>query len=689
MDFKNFLYGAAYYYEYLPYDRLDEDIKMMKDANINVVRIGESTWSTYEPQEGIFDFSKLDKVVNAMQKAGINVIIGTPTYAIPTWMAKAYPEVLLTDKTGKHQYGSRQIIDITNPTFRNFSERIIRKMVERTVHNPAVIGFQVDNETKHFDTSSENVYLAFEKWLKKKFNGDLDKLNHAYGLDYWSNRINAWEDFPPINSTINGSLGTAFEEFKRTLVTDFLTWQLDIVNEYKRDDQFVTNNFDFEWRKQSFGLNADSNHFEVSKPFDVTAVDVYHPTQDNLTGTEIAFCGDVARSTKDKNYIVMETEAQAFRHWVPYPGQLTLQAFSHIASGANMIGYWHWHSVHNSYETYWKGLLGHDFRPNPVYNEAKTIGKKLKEVGSNFLDTKKKNRVAFVVSNQALSAVDWFPYKNTIFDKTGEHQYNDVLRSYYDPLYRLNVEADILQLGDPRLSNDNYDFLVVPMLYSATDEQLEQLNVFVKNGGNILYSFRSGYTNQDVKARTEVQPALISKAVGAEYELFVEPNRNYGTDKPEKDVTISGTEELSGIDQQPVKYWMELLTTTTGKALATYNHPYWGKYAAITENQYGKGNAFYAGSYLNQQSITDLYKYILKKIGLWTSRQEQKFPIINKQLITKDNTVLDFYFNYSNQEQTVTYCSKNGQSIMNDLSEKQGDTFTLKPWGLQVFKAEN
>ncbi|GEP24172.1 MAG: beta-galactosidase [Lentilactobacillus diolivorans] len=689
MDFKNFLYGAAYYYEYLPYDRLDEDIKMMKDANINVVRIGESTWSTYEPQEGVFDFSKLDKVVNAMQKAGINVIIGTPTYAIPTWMAKAYPEVLLTDKTGKHQYGSRQIIDITNPTFRSFSERIIRKMIERTVHNPAVIGFQVDNETKHFDTSSENVYLAFEKWLKKKFNGDLDKLNHAYGLDYWSNRINAWEDFPPINSTINGSLGTAFEAFKRTLVTDFLTWQVNIVNEYKRSDQFVTNNFDFEWRKQSFGLNADSNHFEVSKPFDVTAVDVYHPTQDHLTGTEIAFCGDVARSTKDKNYIVMETEAQAFRHWVPYPGQLTLQAFSHIASGANMISYWHWHSVHNSYETYWKGLLGHDFRPNPVYNEAKTIGKKLNEIGSNFLNTKKKNRVAFVVSNQALSAVDWFPYKNTIFDKTGEHQYNDVLRSYYDPLYRLNVEADILQIGDPRITNKNYDFLIVPMLYSATDEQLEQLNQFIKNGGNVLYSFRSGYTNQDVKARTDVQPALISKSVGAEYELFVEPNRNYGTDQPEKDVTISGSKELSGIDQQPVKYWMELLTPTTGKALATYDHPYWGKYAAITENQYGNGNAFYAGSYLNQQSITELYQYILKKIGLWTTRQEQEFPIINKQLVTSDNSVLDFYFNYSNQEQTVKYCSKTGQSILNDLSEKEGDSFTLKPWGLQVFRAEN
>lgn len=687
MNFKNFLYGAAYYYEYLPYERLDKDIQMMKDANINVVRIGESTWSTYEPQEGIFDFTKLDKVVDAMQEAGIKVIVGTPTYAIPTWMAKKYPEVMLTDKSGKHEYGPRQVFDISNPTFRTLSERIIRKMVERTADKPNVIGFQVDNETKHFDTSSDNVYIAFQKWLKKKFNGDLDKLNHAYGLDYWSNRINSWEDFPPINSTINGSLGTAFEEFKRTLVTDFLGWQVKLVNDYKRDDQFVTNNFDMEWRKQSFGLNADSNHFEVSKFYDVTAVDIYHPTQDNLTGIEIAFVGDVARSTKDKNYIVMETEAQAFRHWVPYPGQLKLQAFSHVASGANMISYWHWHSVHNSYETYWKGLLGHDFRPNPVYNEAKTIGKELKEIGDNFLETHKKNRVAFVVSNQALSAVDWFPYKNTIFDKTGEHQYNDVLRAYYDPLYKLNVEVDIRQIGDPRISNDNYDLLIVPMLYSATDEQLEQLNDFVKNGGNIVYSFRSGYTNQDVKARTEVQPALISKAVGTEYELFVEPDRNYGTGKPENDMTITGTDDLKGIQAQPVKYWAELLTPTTGKALATYDHPYWGKYAAITENQFGKGKAFYAGSYLNEKSITELYKYILKDIDLWSARQEQTFPIINKQLITKDGDTLDFYFNYSQEKQNVTFKSESGKELEDGTTLSADDTFKLDPWSVKIFRA--
>ena len=685
MKFNQFLYGAAYYYEYLPYDRLDKDIEMMQAANINVVRIGESTWSTYEPQEGTFDFSKLDKVVNAMEKAGIKVIIGTPTYAIPTWMAKKYPDVMLTDKSGKREYGSRQIIDITNPVFRHLSERIIRKMVTRTVNHPNVIGFQVDNETKHFNTSSQNVYIGFQKWLKQKFNGDLDALNAAYGLDYWSNRINAWEDFPPINSTINGSLGTAFEEYKRTLVVDFLSWQVDIVNEYKRNDQFVTNNFDMEWRKLSFGLNPDANHFEISKAFDVTAVDVYHPSQDNLTGTEIAFCGDMARSTKDANYIVMETEAQAFRHWVPYPGQLKLQAYSHIASGANMISYWHWSSLHNSYETYWKGLLGHDFKPNPVYNEAKTIGADLNALSDTFTNTKKQNRVAFVVSNQAMSAVDWFPYKNTIFDKTDEHQYNDVLRSYYDPLYRLNVEVDIRQIGDERINNDNYDFLIVPMLYSATDDQLKQLNNFVEQGGTILYSFRSGFTDQNVKVRTETQPAIISKAVGAEYELFVEPDKHYGIDQPSDNMTITGTDNLPTVQAQPVRYWAELLTPTTGNVLATYDHPYWGKYAAITENTFGKGHVYYAGSYLNATTISALYERILKTIGLWSDRQSQIFPIINKQLITASGDKLDFYFNYSNDAHKVTFESNSGTELHEHSNLTKGQTFTLEPWTVRVF----
>lgn len=82
---KEILFGAAYYPEYMPYERVKEDIRMMKEAGMNVVRIAESTWSTLEPEDGVFDFSYIDQVIEEAGKAGMKVIIGTPTYAVPSW----------------------------------------------------------------------------------------------------------------------------------------------------------------------------------------------------------------------------------------------------------------------------------------------------------------------------------------------------------------------------------------------------------------------------------------------------------------------------------------------------------------------------------------------------------------------------------------------------------------------------
>ena len=130
------LYGVAYYYEYMPYERLDTDVKMMQDCGINVVRIAESTWAVWEPRDGVFDFSKLDKVLAAMNKAGIKVIVGTPTYAFPNWLAKEHPEVLANTPSGKNKYGPRQNMDIANPVFRFYAERVIRKMMEHVRDKP-------------------------------------------------------------------------------------------------------------------------------------------------------------------------------------------------------------------------------------------------------------------------------------------------------------------------------------------------------------------------------------------------------------------------------------------------------------------------------------------------------------------------------------------------------------------------
>jgi len=255
-------YGVAYYLEYLPYDRLDQDIRMMRDAGITVVRIAESTWSTYEPQDGVFAFSSVDRVLGAMHAAGIAVIVGTPTYAIPSWLALKHPEVLAVTAAGPNRYGPRKNMDITSPVYLRYAERIIRKLAAHVAGHPAVIGWQADNETKHYGTAGPAVQKAFVQHLKTKFSS-LEALNRAWGLDYWSNRINSWEDFPETHASINASLTSEFAAFQRSLVTDFLAWQVGLIREYSRSDQFVTQNFDLEWRGWSFGVQPNVDHFAI------------------------------------------------------------------------------------------------------------------------------------------------------------------------------------------------------------------------------------------------------------------------------------------------------------------------------------------------------------------------------------------------------------------------------------------
>lgn len=135
------------------------------------------------------------------------------------------------------------------------------------------------------------------------------------------------------------------------------------------------------------------------------------PRRITLPGAEIAFGGDLARSLRGgQNYLVLETEAQGFPEWTPYPGQLRLQAFSHLASGANMVEYWHWGTTNNAVETYWRGLLSQDNQSNPTYEEAGTIGRDLARLGPELANMRKQNRIAIYVSNRALTAFNAFKF---------------------------------------------------------------------------------------------------------------------------------------------------------------------------------------------------------------------------------------------------------------------------------------
>ena len=663
------LYGAAYYEEYSPYDRLDEDVRMMKATGITVVRIAESTWGTLEPQEGVFNFSHVDRVLNAMDKAGIKVIVGTPTYAVPTWLAREHPDVLAVTPTGRAEYGRRQNIDITNPNFRAAAERVIVALVDHVKDHPSVIGYQLDNETKAYETSGPNVQAAFVQTLRQKY-PDLRVLNQEFGLDYWSNRINSWEDFPSVNGSINASLSGAFAEFQRGLVTDYLAWQAGLVREHARQGQFLTHNFDLAWRGYSYGIQSQVNHFAAAKVLDVAGIDIYHPTQDKLTGAEIAFGGDLARSMRGgQNYLLMETEAQGFPDWTPYPGQLRLQAYSHLASGANMVEYWHWGTTANAYETYWRGLLSQDFQPNPTYEEAGQIGKEIGRLGPVLVNMHKSNRIAIYFSNRALTGFDAF--------KTGPGStttYNDVLRPYYDALYRMNAEVDFVDPSTADLSG--YKLIVVPALYCASDAELSRLNSYAKSGGHLLYTFKSGFSDESTKVRATTQPGVITEAAGVRYEQFTNP----------VDVSLAGDPYRVGAAENGARWWMELLTPTTAAVVARYEHPVWGKYAAITRNTYGKGEVTYVG-FMGSDALTEkIMEEAVKRAGLWGEQQALHWPTIMRSGTLADGHAVHYLLNYSAKAGDVSYTMGTGKELLSGAAVERGGVVHLAPWGVAIIE---
>lgn len=685
MKTEKLYFGAAYYSEYLPYDRVEKDMEMMEKAGMNVIRIAESTWSTLEPQEGVYDFTHIDRMLDAAARHHISVIVGTPTYAVPTWLVKKYPDILAITQNGRERYGHRQNMDITNPDYLSHAERVIRVLMEHVKDVPHVIGYQLDNETKSYGTAGPRVQAMFVDYLKENF-PDINDFNHEFGLDYWSNRVNDWEDFPDVRGTINQSLAAEFCKFQRSLVTKFLSWQADIVREYKRDDQFITQNFDFDWTTHSIGYQSQVDQYDASRCMTVAGADIYHPSNEELTGAEITVCGNISRSLKKDNYLILETEAQGLTPWLPYPGQLRLQAYSHIANGSNSVMYWHWHSIHNAIESYWKGVLSHDFSENETYREAVVIGNEWNKIGFHLKNLKKENKIAIMLDNASLTGFTQFP-----LEKAGANGYNTVMRWFSDALYRLNIEYDMISSREQDFSG--YECLIVPALYSAPESLLLALDSYVRNGGHLITTFRSGFSDEYLKIYPDMQPHILHECLGLHYDQFTHPH-HVDIVPVQSDVMAAAQEHFSHPDDSAFSLtssaceWMELITCDTAVPVLKYSHPAYERYAAAAKNQYGNGSTLYFGTmFENDELLESVLLSFLHETGFSggdLSSDAPHYPLIIKRGINDSGKELCYYLNYSKDPVSVTHHGKNGVELISETAIVCGDKIDLGGWGVAV-----
>lgn len=659
---QEFLFGAAFYPEYMPYDRIDRDLSMMKKANMNVIRVAESTWSTLEPREGEFDFSVIDRILEKAAAYDMQVIVGTPTYAIPAWMARLEPDVMVTTPQGRKKYGKRQSMDIIHPAYRRYAERVIRKLIGHVCAHPNVIGYQIDNETRYYENSSAEMQELFRRHMMEKFK-TTEALNQAYGLAYWSNSIADWEDFPSPDGTINAGIAGEYDRFRRHVAAEFLKWQYAIVDEYRRPDQFITHNYDFDFSKgYSYGMRTDINHFEASTAMTVNGCDIYHPSQDELTGVEISYSGDSTRSLKHRNFFTIETQAQGFKGWTPYPGQLRLCAYSNIAAGADAILYWNWHSIHNSMETYWKGVLSHDLAENPIYLEAAQIGGELKRLSGDLLHTRKRNQIAVVVDNHSLTALKWFP-----MDKS--FSYNDALMWTYGCLYEQNLECDVVDIN--ALHPQDYGMIVTPALYSIPEEKILELKAFVQEGGVLVSTLRSFVCDDHYSVYHDAAPHLLTDVFGMYYQQITSPGR----------ARVCG---------QPVSYFAELLCPTDAETVIPYEHPYWKDYSAVTGHAYGKGKAYYVGTVVNKEMLKGVLRKAAEEMAERTSvglnSEKYEFPVIVKNSCTENGSRLQFVMNFSEAEQSVSCPFHRAVELRSGTTYCRGEEIRLNDWDVCVLK---
>ena len=681
--FQNVLYGAAYYNEYMPADlqpgRLEKDVALMKDAGISVVRMGESTWSLWEPEDGHFEYAWMDRVVDAMGKAGIKVIMGTPTYSVPTWMVRAHPEILVVPQGASQPvtYGMRQNMDTDSPIYRFYAQRLITNMVSHYKDNPTVIGWQIDNETGSYGAFNPDVFTGFVNHLKQKF-VTTDALNEAWFLNYWGQDVNGWENMPTPDRATSTSYKLEWSRWQQMRVTDFLSWQAALVRANRGPNQFVT---------QDYGsmMKMDVNEPAVAKALDIVADNVYHGVQDHLDGAFQAEQSDFSRSLKHGNFLITETNAQTLgwdstSQFPPYDGQIRLDVYTYLSSGANMVEYWHWHSIHAGQETYWKGVLSHDLEPNRAYAEVSKTAHELQKIGPKLVDLKIKNQVAILYSVDSSNGITFMPYDRGSSDGwipgKATDSYGQLIAQLHRSLYNANIGADFVFPDSANLAQQlsQYKLLIVPMLYVSDDALLKTISEYVKSGGHVLMTFKSGFTNENDAVRWQRAPGPLREATGFTYQEF---------SNLEHPLALKGDPFHAG-EENKVSEWAEFLQLEHAEALAYYDHPFFGKWPAITRNHFGSGELVYEGTQLSDALQSKIVLDCLKSAGLTTPDQQLPSALRVKHGTNRQGHQLHYYLNYSSSSQSFQYPYAAGQDILTGTAIAPNQSISIKPWDVTI-----
>jgi beta-galactosidase len=608
------LFGAAYYHEYHRGDRLKTDLDLMAEARFTVIRVGESVWSTWEPENGRFDLDWLQPVLDGAHERGISVVLGTPTYAVPPWLARQYPEITGERATGQRiGWGARQEVDFTHPTFRFHAERIIRRVAGRYADHPAVIGFQVDNEPGLHLFHNHGVFQRFVDQLREKY-GDVETLNREWGLVYWSHRLSTWADLWTPDGNAQPQYDVAWREFQARQTTEFIAWQAGIVREYASPQQFVTTCISY--------TRPAVEDDELTDSLDIASGNPYYDMQDALalpdtgdaeqkwrtTGVWALYqTADWMFSSRQAPFLVTETNAGsigfAWDNRPAYDGQWRQAAWALVSRGAQMIEYWHWHSLHFGAETYWGGILPHSGKPGRTYAELSRLGGEFSTAGDVVAGLEPDADITMVYSTPSKWLMQKHPPLSTPDGEPDPAAYHRIIDPFYRGVFDAGRQTRIVHIRQltrttPDEAARRHPVLVVAALYLVDDATIDWLAAYSHAGGHLVLGPRTAYADHEARARQEPAPARLVEAAGVWYDEF----SNLTDDIPVRSPTLT--------DDATATRWVDGLTVVDADVLAEYDHPHFGRWPAITTRVHGEGRVTCVGTVPGRELARALARWL-------------------------------------------------------------------------------
>lgn len=591
--------GIDYYPEQWPASMLEADLDNICELGCNAIRIAEFGWHIMEKAEGQYDFSLFDHVIERAKARGLSIVMGTPTAAIPAWLAKKYPAVLSEFENGaKRSFGGRHVYCFNSKEMYAYTERIVRAMAEHYKNEKAIVAWQIDNEFGHED--SDMCYCsqcrdAFRAFLREKFNGDIQALNDTYGTAFWSQEYNDFDEIPlpaPTITTHNPALRLDWERFRSESIVNFAAFQARLLREIIPGVVLI---HDF----PGGGLTKHVDYSQVSRHLSLAAYNnypVWGGQREPLPPNEIAFGLDYIRGLKGKNFWITEAIMGAQGHDVtgfsPRPDQAKMWAYQSMARGCESMFFFRYRGGTKGAEQFCCGVLDADNVKRRKYYEVQSFFRDIRQYAPQ-LAGPISSKVAIVYDYDSLAAFR-IQRQSVQLDCEAE------MKKYHKFFYERNIPVDVIP-ADSGL--EAYQVLILPQMIVAKPEFQKRLKSFAERGGTLVLSYRDFVKDSH-------NNLVLGKQLPVDFDEFAgicvteTESLQDGQDFPLiGEGSLAGRRGRGGI-------FREMLEPRDAEVLLRYDDSFYRDFAAVTRKAQEKGSVYYLGCGLEEELLRQILEQV-------------------------------------------------------------------------------